>query len=73
MVGARNKLMWHVILVTTLTIKVITQICVKKESQRLKAPLLNYVPCAKGQTWEISKLKATALQNCVHTKADLQL
>ena len=31
--------------------------CVKKESQRLKAPSLNCVPCAKGQTWEISKLK----------------
>ena len=27
---------------------VITQICVKKESQRPKAPSLNYVPCAKG-------------------------
>ena len=27
---------------------VITQICVKKESQRPKAPSLNYVSCAKG-------------------------
>ena len=31
----------------TLTVKVITQICVKKESQRLKAQSSDYVPCAK--------------------------
>ena len=29
----------------------------KKESQRPKAPSSKYVPCAKGKTWKISKLK----------------
>ena len=40
--------MQRVILVTTLTVKVITQICVKEESQRPKAPSLDYVLFAKG-------------------------
>ena len=38
--------MKRAILLTILIVKVITQIFVKKESQR--TPSLNYVPCAKG-------------------------
>ena len=37
------------ILLAILTVKVLTQICVKKESQRLKALLSNYIPDAKDK------------------------